>query len=307
VRFRFDILNKVDWNRLRENKHLKLYIGLAVILIVLLIFSLEIYLSIRNFRKTILVKEVVMEKGTFEEIYEPEILPAATPEIKPKKFRKAKIAIILDDAGGTVPDYHDIYSIKEPLTISIIPDLPTSSRVAKQAKDAGLEIMLHMPMEALNGDFTRQYGGMITTDQTSEEIKKIVIDDFSSVKLAIGFNNHMGSKATSDERVMDTVFSSIDRGKYFVDSKTSKDSVAIKLAKKHRIRSGENNVFLDGVTNESEIEYRFKMLIAKARNNGTAIGIGHATRPATIAVLKHLMPLYARKGIKFVHVSEIVK
>ncbi len=220
----------------------------------------------------------------------------------------ARVAIILDDAGGKAPDYGSIYSIKEKLTIAVIPDMGTSADVAKESMGKGLEVILHLPMESVNSSYTRKNTGMVTVSESDDDIKKTVQDDLASVKCAVGMNNHMGSRATADERVMKDIFESIKGKKlYFIDSRTTERSVALKEAKSFGIPSSENNMFLDGVAGGTYVEQKFRALIAMARHNGSAIGIGHATRPATITVLKKLMPEYSKRGIKFVFASELVK
>jgi hypothetical protein len=218
------------------------------------------------------------------------------------------VAIILDDAGGDIPDYSAICSIKEPLTISVLPDMPGSERTAKAMSDAGLEVMLHLPMESVNGSYRRSGGGMVNTSASDQEIKKIVLEDLTSVKWVAGVNNHMGSKATSDERVMKDVLSVLKgTGLYFIDSRTSEKSVAFRSARGMHIRTAENNVFLDGETEPAYVADSLKRLIAMAKKKGNAVGIGHATRPATIAALKEFMPEYEKDGVEFVYASELVK
>jgi hypothetical protein len=107
---------------------------------------------------------------------------------------------------------------------------------------------------------------------------------------------------------MKDIFSTIkSRQLYFIDSRTSDRSIALKLAKKFHIPSAENNVFLDSETGRSFIAGKLKHLIRIAKQKGSAIGIGHATRPATISALKELMPEYENDGVKFVYASELVK
>ena len=295
--------NKIDWKKLSENKQLKLNIGLAVVLIIFFAFFIDIIFSVSRFKHYIekpakeekIIRKVIKEK-------------ARVPALSKLGGTVAKVAIILDDAGGKIPDYKGICSIREPLTVSVIPDLPTSGSVAKTLADAGLEVMLHLPMESLNGTYRRSGGGMVNCSDTDYEIRKKVLDDFSSVRWAVGFNNHMGSKATADERVMTDVFNSV-KGKdlYFVDSRTSNKSLALKIARDFGIPSAENNIFLDSESGNSFIESKFRHLISMAKQKGSAIGIGHATRPATIAALEKLMPEYEKDGVKFVYASELVK
>ncbi len=260
---------------------------------------MDIIFSVSKFRNYVEERPKIAEKAIKE-----------GKAVLPKKAaaRAAKVAIILDDAGGKTPDYNGIRSIKEPLTISVIPDLPDSQGVAKALADAGFEVMLHLPMESVNGSYRKSGGGMIACSASDQEIRKTVLDDLSSVKCAVGVNNHMGSKATADERVMKEVFNALKgRGLYFIDSRTSNTSVAFKLARKFRLRCAENNMFLDSETSEAYVEANFRRLVSTAKQRGSAIGIGHATRPATISALIKLMPEYEKDGVQFVYASELVK
>ena len=296
--FRF---NKIDWKGLSENRQLKLNIGLAVVLIIFFAFFLDMVFSVSRFR------HFVEERPKKEEKVTRKARPA---KVKAGLHKKAvaRVAIILDDAGGNIPDYSRLCSIKEPLTVSVLPGMPTSGKVAKALADADFEVILHLPMEPVNGSYRRSGGGMVTCSDRDYEVRKKVLDGISSVRYAVGLNNHMGSKATADERVMTDVFNTV-KGKdlYFIDSRTSERSVALKLARNFGIPSAENNVFLDSGTSRDSIESKFRQLISIARQKGSAIGIGHVTRPATISVLKELMPEYKKDGIQFVYASELVK
>lgn len=319
---KFRKLKKIDLRVLKEEKKIEINIGLAVVSILCFSLFLCIAFSVYKFRHNMANKPEKTEK--IVHMQRPAPQPAKVPvsmrgkqgeqikvskekAILPKKVT-ARVAIILDDAGGTVPDYYEISTIREPLTISVIPDLPTSRGVAKTMASEGFEIMLHLPMEPLNGNYSRSGAGMVTCSDSDNEIRKTMLDDLSSVKWAVGFNNHMGSKATADARVMKEVFNAVKgRGLYFIDSRTSDRSIALKVAKNSHIPSAENNIFLDSETGRNNVEINFRRLISMAKQKGSAIGIGHATRPATISVLKELMPIYANDGVKFVHASELVR
>jgi polysaccharide deacetylase 2 family uncharacterized protein YibQ len=225
-----------------------------------------------------------------------------------KASRVPEVAIILDDAGGRGPDYKEIFSIKEPLTISVLPNLQESEAVALSALTSGKEVMLHLPMETYKDSYDRHDGSMITTNMSNDDIEKLVNSNIAAVFGASGVNNHMGSKATEDKRVMDEVLKVIkEKNLYFVDSRTSKKSVAFDEARKMKVKSAENNVFLDVEAKEEKIKNKLGELILKARKFGYAVGIAHVTRPVTIATLKELMPYYEKNGIKFVFASEVVR
>jgi len=311
VKFRF---KKIDWKGLSEDKQLKLNIGLAVVLVIFFAFFIDIIFSVSSFRNY-LEKPVKKEKIIHAYPARPAGGRQAGEKEKAVKEKAglhkkvtARVAIILDDAGGKAPDYNSLYSIKEPLTVSVIPCMLTSGSVAKALADAGFEVMLHLPMESMNASYRRSGDGMVTCSASDYEIRKTVLDDLSSVRGAVGFNNHMGSKATADERVMKDVFNSVKgRDLYFIDSRTSAKSLALKIARDIGIPSAENNMFLDSESGRSFVESKFRQLISMAKRKGSALGIGHVTRPATIAALKELMPEYEKDGIKFVYASELVK
>jgi hypothetical protein len=236
-----------------------------------------------------------------------EEVPIREEERRPAK-EVTRVAIILDDAGGESIDYNEIYSITSPFTISILPGLSGSSRVMKEATSAGKEAILHLPMEPENGSYVKHDGGMVLTSMTDEDIRQVVLRDLKTVPGVSGVNNHMGSRATRDPRVMRAVLSVIkEKGLFFVDSRTASNSLAYDLAREKKVPAGRNVLFLDVEDTEDGVEKRFKQLVGIARSHGFAIGIGHATRPGTVAMLKRLMPIYEREGIKFVCVSSLVR
>ncbi len=89
-----------------------------------------------------------------------------------------------------------------PFTVAVMPFLPSTKQDAQLAHDRGLEVILHLPMEPVRGKKSWLGPGAITTDLSSDEIHKRIVAAIDDVPYAIGINNHMGSKATADERVM---------------------------------------------------------------------------------------------------------
>lgn len=281
----------LDWGPIKRKKGLRFYILLsALILLFLVVAYVALYVNYR------LSSDVRRGEPAF---------PSRVSESL--KLKAPRVAIILDDAGGEGPNYREIFSIKEPLTISILPHLPESESVAIGALISGKEVMLHLPMEPHNGSYVRNDGSMVLTSMSDEEIERIVYSDLGAVFGASGINNHMGSKATEDKRVMDAVLRVIKRKDlYFVDSRTSRRSVAYTRAKRKGIKSAANNMFVDVAGTKKDIEKALEGLVLRAKRVGYAVGIGHVTRAETIEVLKELMPYYERNGIKFVFASEVV-
>jgi polysaccharide deacetylase 2 family uncharacterized protein YibQ len=115
-----------------------------------------------------------------------------------------------------------------------------------KASDMGREVMLHLPMEPV--DYPRNNPGekAVLVQNTDREIAKITESLIRQLPKVKGINNHMGSLATSDERVMSAVLDVIKRNNlYFVDSKTTVHSVALNMAQKKMIPSIARDLFLD--------------------------------------------------------------
>jgi len=126
------------------------------------------------------------------------------------------------------------------------------------------------------------------------------------VPYARGMNNHMGSRATADRRVMESVLAALPDGMYFIDSRTTGSSVAAAVARERRVRTASRSVFLDDVISEPAIRQQLRELAREAEARGVAVGIGHMY-PATVRVLLAEVPVLRRQGFRFVRASEAVR
>lgn len=218
---------------------------------------------------------------------------------------QAWAAIIFDDAGGSLGDLDAIIALGRPVAVAVLPGLRFSREVADRARAAGLEVLLHLPVEP--EDASKDLGpGGITTAMSDEEIAAAVQADLTDVPGAIGVNNHMGSRGTSDERVMRAVLQEVKaRGLIFVDSVTSPRSVAGRVAGEMHVRTASRQVFLDNQNEAGAIRRQIRRLISLARRRGEALAIGHAQR-LTPRVLKEMLAEFDRQGVAIVPVSAIV-
>lgn len=228
------------------------------------------------------------------------------PAYKPAHFGEIPVvAVVIDDMGISQKRTADIISLQAPLTASFLTYGKELDNQVKNAREAGLEIMVHTPMEPHSkADLAPD---TLTTRMDAEEIKsglKIMLDKFHNVK---GINNHMGSKLTEDFERMNAVMEVLsERDLFFLDSKTTAFSVAKKAAKQNLVSYATRHVFLD---NENKADYILKQLaIAEriARRNGYAVAIGHP-KTGTYQALKQWLPTLEEKKIKLVPMSEIVK
>lgn len=223
--------------------------------------------------------------------------------------KTGKIAIIIDDFG-----YYDnsttskFLELDYPITLAIIPGQKHSAKIAQDAKQFNKTILIHLPMEALeekveDGDFT------IRTNMPDSVIAERVKKAIAALPDAVGVNNHMGSKATADSRVMNIVMNALKpKGKYFIDSRTTGKSVAPDIARNNDVKFAANDGFLErNRSEEKEYIQRKLAVIAKiAKKRGSAVVIGHPYKE-TIAALAEKLPKLEKQGFLIVPITEVVR
>ncbi|VAX13865.1 Putative periplasmic protein YibQ, distant homology with nucleoside diphosphatase and polysaccharide deacetylase [hydrothermal vent metagenome] len=216
------------------------------------------------------------------------------------------ISIIIDDLGNQMAAGRRALKLPGAVTYAFLPHLASSPRLAELAYRQHKEVMLHLPMEADKGEALGPGG--LTRAMNEQQLKDQMRRDINAVPHVRGFNNHMGSLLTKNVKRMTWVMqmAMFRDDLYFVDSRTTRDTVALKEAEKHGIRGAKRDVFLDyEKDNEAIVRQQLKVLIAQARKKGTALAIGHPYRD-TMKVLETWLPTLAKQGIKLVPVSELI-
>jgi uncharacterized protein len=214
-------------------------------------------------------------------------------------------AIILDDFGYDFSGMERLRGMYLPVTVSILPNLGASRKTADLARAAGYEVMLHLPMAPRES--ARLEKNTLSPGMSSDQIRQQIEKDLDSIGLVSGVNNHMGSLATADPKLMEMVVSDLKgRGLFFVDSVTGPKSVAFRTAREMGMDAAQRDVFLDNESDPEYIKGQIRELIQKALKNGRAIGIGH-DRPETLTVLKEMLPEFEKAGVSLVPVSRLVK
>lgn len=146
----------------------------------------------------------------------------------------------------------------------------------------------------------------ITTDMNEATIKNILDRDLDNVVYPRGVNNHMGSLATEDERVMGIVFSELKkRNLYYLDSFVTPKSVCMVMAHKSSLTFAQRDIFLDNDDDPEYIKGQLEKLKGVADSKGWAIGIGH-DRKNTLEVLRTMMPELEKEGYRFITLSELI-
>ncbi|HEY5348297.1 MAG TPA: divergent polysaccharide deacetylase family protein [Candidatus Lustribacter sp.] len=226
----------------------------------------------------------------------PSSTPSATPAAAPGG---AKLALIIDDCGQWLPIERGFIALHVPLTLSVLPDVHGTAIIAREAHDAGKGVMLHLPMETVSGLYPGP--GEVTTEMTNEQVRAQVESDLAQVPLAQGVNNHEGSKASADKRVMRDVMDVLANhgGLFFVDSRTTAASVGSQMATAAGVATASRDVFLDNKDRVAYTERQLREAAAIAERTGSAIAIGHP-RQSTLDAVRDMIPQLQAQGITFV-------
>ena len=233
----------------------------------------------------------------------PEVKPS--PPALPRAAAGATLYVVIDDAGYSLRELEPFLAFPQPITISILPHLRRSTEAAERSRAAGKEVMLHLPMEASNG--ADPGPGAITVDLDDAAIRERVVAAFESVPTAVGANNHMGSRATADRRVMDVVVSVLrQNGGWFLDSRTTAQTVAGAAAESAGVPFVERDVFLDNQRTHDYIRAALLDGLQLAGERGYAVMIGHVMVPELAEVLMEMYPAILASGFTFSPLSDLI-
>ena len=218
-----------------------------------------------------------------------------------------KVAIIIDDLGNNLKQGQALIDLPYQLTYSFLPNRPYSKRLANMAAAYGKEVMVHLPMQSAGSSDLGD--GALTLELTQKEFQEVVQVSINSVPHARGVNNHMGSLLTQHPGHMSwlmEVLSEREDNFYFVDSKTTAQTVAGRIAQEHYIPSISRDVFIDSSRNEADIYQQLKHLKKVAQRKGYAVAIGHP-HPTTIRLLSHYLPTLLEHNIEVVPVTTLIE
>lgn len=227
------------------------------------------------------------------------------PPVTPDRAHRPHLAVIVDDVADPAT-LAALLDLDIPLTVSILPYAEAAPQMARLARAAGRDVFVHLPMEPVGLDDPGPHA--LIQGLSDRQIQARLSWAFARVPGAMGFNNHMGSRLTSDWDHMEQVFThlpSTHLDLVFVDSLTSPTSVAGDMARRAGLKSLSRDVFLDHEPDAEAIEQQIAQAFAQARDAGFAIAIIHP-RPVSLAALANLDAKAQAAGVDLVGMAQLV-
>ena len=221
---------------------------------------------------------------------------------------KGTICLVIDDFGyahnETIEGY---FSMEKDFSMAIIPGHIYSQSIGEIADSLGFEIIIHMPMEPYNYDSLSEKGFILSESLNANEVEERIDLAFLEIPMAVGMNNHQGSKATANLQLMKNVARSLKkRNKFFLDSFTNPESRGFITMRRFGVKTELRQVFLDHIEDTLYIQNQLDSLVQLSHSMDVAIGIGHV-KPITLEILKKEIPRLKSEGYNFVPLSKIVR
>jgi len=268
--------------------------ALIAVFLLFLILSFAIFLLLRT---------VPTEKKPDRQIVR---LPIPKVAVEAPRLSPPRLAFIIDDMGYNPDKLREMMAAGRPMTFSILPGAPHAREVALMAHQQGSEVMLHLPMEPKRGEQYSLEKDTVSAGMKPERVQSILREALKRVPHVRGVNNHMGSRATEDPGVMQTLMENLGKeGLYFIDSQTSPHSLGLKTARRAGVSCGRNDQFIDHEKNLPAIKEAIRTAIKKAKREGKAVAIGHPHSLTALAI-QEMLPEIEKEGIQLVFASEVV-
>jgi len=223
-----------------------------------------------------------------------------------RSSRAPRLAIIIDDLGNDPAEAKSVLALPFPVTASVLPHHQYSAQTADEVWRRGDQVMLHLPMQPID-DGAKPEAIELRVGMPASEVRSELAGMLATVPHTVGANNHEGSRATADPKLMAELMPLLRaRGLFFIDSRTTAATVAYQAAERAGVRAASRRVFLDDTPTREAVLAQLELAASDAMRDGSAIAIGHP-HPETIAALKQGVPMLERRGIHLVFASHLVR
>lgn len=187
-----------------------------------------------------------------------------------------KIAVIIGGLGlSQAATEAAIQQLPGAVTLAFVPYARNLEGWIAQARAAGHEVLLELPMEPF--DYPNNDPGphtLLTTLDSDENLTRLdwLLSRFTGY---VGVTNFMGAKFTASAASMEPILAELnDRGLLYLDSKATRNSVAGDITAELEMPSVVSNKFIDRVASRVAIDARLFELERIAKSSGSAVGIG---------------------------------
>ena len=225
-----------------------------------------------------------------------------------KLSNSPRVSIIIAGLGlNQRTTVNAIGSLPSAVTLAFSPYGQNLEGWADEAREAGHELLVMVPMEPL--DYPVNDPGphsLLTSLSPADNIDKLhyVMSRFQGY---VGLINDMGSRFTASEDSLRPIMSDLQRrGVIFVDSRTTSATILPAVAQSYGVPTVSNSRYIDNVASASEIDRYLAELEDIARARGSSVGIGRSY-PVTIARVVEWSRTLEERGIALAPITAVVR
>lgn len=216
---------------------------------------------------------------------------------------RPRLAIVIDDIGWDRAAGERTIALPGPLTLAVLPGTPAGVALAREAHGAGHEVILHQPMAAVGSENLGP--DALAADASAADIARIVDANLAALPFSVGLSNHMGSLLTTRKDAMEALMGAVHaRHLYFLDSRTTAATVALRTALANRVPAVRRDVFLDTDPEGAAVAAALEEAVELAERRGHAVAIGHP-HSATLEVLERQLGKISQR-VQLVPVSALL-
>lgn len=231
----------------------------------------------------------------------------ARPVVEPARAKGApRIAIVVGGVGiEAVSTSAAIARLPAAVSLALAPYGADVERDAARARDAGHEIWLQAPMEALGGGANPGPHTLSTTASESENRESLqwLMGRFTGY---VGVTNYLGGKFSSDSKAFSPVLSELaSRGLDYLDDGSSPRSLAKDIAPSLNLPETGADIVLDAAPSAEAIDAALAKLEALARRQGGAVGVATGL-PISIERIARFATALEGRGVSLVPASALI-
>ncbi len=222
----------------------------------------------------------------------------------PGKPDAPRIALIVGGLGVSASTTMEaIAKLPGAVTLALMPYGANVERLAAQARAAGHEILLQVPMEPFGYPDNDPGPQTLLTSLTPEQNLERLHWLMGRFQGYVGVADAMGARFTASEQAFAPVLrETAKRGLIYVDDGSNPRSVAGRIAGANNLPFAKADLMLDSVPTAAEIDHALGRLEMAARERGLAVGMSSALPVAIEHIAKWAKSAESR-GLLLVPIS----
>lgn len=193
------------------------------------------------------------------------------------------------------------------VTLAFAPTAENLRGWVRQARRAGHEVLIELPMEPYDYGRQRPHAQVMRTGASEDENKARLATLLARTPGYIGVMNYQGAKFATDESVVLPIMTDLNaKGLAFFEDGSLVRSEFDASAKAAGLPFGKSTALIDARPEADEISQKLLLLESTARERGAALGTG-TPFPITFDLLQEWLPTLEDKGIALAPASYYAK